>query len=52
MKINQNTIDGNYEKFYSTINPGKDYPNEFNVRIFLADYPNLNFKKPSRGSRV
>ncbi len=52
MKSNLDTIDRNYEKFYSRINPEKVYPTEFIVRILLADYPNLNFKKPLRGSRV
>jgi hypothetical protein len=47
-----NSIISNYETFYSKKNHLKVYPTEFVVRTFLADYPQLKFKKPDPKSRI
>lgn len=46
------TIDTNYEKFYARITTARVYPTEFVFRTFLAQYPNLNFTRPSPGDAV
>lgn len=45
-------IDNNYTKFYLEKRHINIYPTEFVVRTFLANYPQLNMKKPSKGSVV
>jgi SAM-dependent methyltransferase len=40
------SIDENYTKFYGSKQYVKVYPTEFVVRIFLSNYPELNFNKP------
>jgi len=45
-------IDNSYERFYAERSGLKVYPTEFVVRTFLANYPGLQFNKPSRGARV
>ena len=45
-------IDTKYTRFYSDRVHSKVYPTEFVVRTLLADYPNLNYKKPLAGDSV
>lgn len=45
-------IDDKYEHFYAERAEVKVYPTEFVVRTFLANYPNLSFRKPRPGDRV
>ncbi|NND81376.1 MAG: class I SAM-dependent methyltransferase [Gammaproteobacteria bacterium] len=45
-------IDSDYTKFYSERTQQKVYPTEFVVRTFLANYPELNFNKPSPGDSI
>ena len=47
-----NSIISNYESFYCNKDHSKVYPTEFVVRTFLADYPQLKFKKPDPKSRI
>ncbi len=47
-----NSIHSNYNKFYNAQNHTLLYPNEFVVRIFLADYKGLSFQKPKTGSKI
>ena len=51
MKKNSD-INSNYTKFYGERVHNNVYPTEFVVRTFLATYPNLNMKKPQKGSRI
>lgn len=51
-EITDANIEKNYEKFYSERRAVKVYPTEFVVRIFLAQYPNLFFKKPKKGNSI
>ncbi len=46
------SINVNYEQFYARRAGPKVYPTEFVVRTFLANYPSLNFRKPTPGERV
>lgn len=46
------SINNNYEFFYAERKGVNVYPTEFVVRTFLANYPNLNFRKPLSGERV
>src|SRR5579883_191420 len=48
----EQVIDSSYESFYAKRTHSKVYPTEFVVRTFLAQYPNLKFKKPLPGDRV
>lgn len=45
-------IDSSYEQFYAKRTGSRVYPTEFVVRTFLANYPQLNFRKPSVGERI
>jgi ubiquinone/menaquinone biosynthesis C-methylase UbiE len=45
-------IDSSYERFYAERAGLRVYPTEFVVRTFLANYPNLKFRKPTAGDRV
>lgn len=45
-------IDDKYTKFYGVRDHDKVYPTEFVVRTLLADYPNLNYKKPQTGDSI
>ncbi len=45
-------IDCSYERYYAKNKALKVYPTEFVVRTFLANYPDLNFKKPVAGDRI
>lgn len=45
-------INSSYTKFYEDRQHLKVYPTEFVVRIFLANYPDLNYRKPSQGDTV
>ena len=45
-------IESSYERHYSERKSPKVYPTEFVVRTFLANYPRLNFQKPSPGDKV
>jgi ubiquinone/menaquinone biosynthesis C-methylase UbiE len=45
-------IDSSYEHHYAERTNSKVYPTEFVVRTFLADYPQLNLKKPVPGNTV
>lgn len=46
------TINNSYEQFYAERTATSVYPTEFVVRTFLANYPDLNFRKPAAGQRV
>jgi len=46
------SINENYSNFYKNRNHVKVYPTEFVVRILLADYPRLNYKKPKPGDTI
>jgi SAM-dependent methyltransferase len=50
--MNNSSIDENYTKFYGSKQYVKVYPTEFVVRIFLSNYPKLNFKKPKTGDSI
>jgi ubiquinone/menaquinone biosynthesis C-methylase UbiE len=52
MESNKDNINANYEQFYSERRGTKVYPTEFVVRTFLAEYPGLNFNKPTLGSKI
>lgn len=45
-------IDDSYERFYAKRTSTKVYPTEFVVRTFLANYPQLKFRKPVVGERI
>lgn len=45
-------IDGSYEQFYAERRGVNVYPTEFVVRTFLANYPQLDFRKPLAGERI
>lgn len=45
-------IDANYTDFYTKKNHTNIYPTEFVVRTFLADYPNLNYKKLAKNDII
>ena len=45
-------INSSYEAFYAKNTAKRVYPTEFVVRTFLANYPNLNFRKPKADDRV
>lgn len=45
-------IDEKYTKFYEDRDHDKVYPTEFVVRTLLANYPDLNFKKPQAGDSI
>ena len=45
-------INNSYTDFYKKRSSLFVYPTEFVVRTFLANYPNLNYKKPKKGDKV
>ena len=45
-------IDTRYEQYYAKRTGNKVYPTEFVVRTFLANYPELEFRKPTVGERI
>ncbi|MEI7612362.1 MAG: class I SAM-dependent methyltransferase [Betaproteobacteria bacterium] len=45
-------INSSYEQFYAERRGTKVYPTEFVVRTFLANYPNLKFKRPTPGEHL
>lgn len=45
-------INSNYERHYAERASSKVYPTEFVVRTLLANYPNLEFTKPSPGDKI
>lgn len=45
-------INSRYEAFYAKNASVKVYPTEFVVRIFLANYPRLKFRKPNLGDQI
>lgn len=45
-------IEENYTKFYSERKADKVYPTEFVVRILLAQYPSLAYKRPQKGDSI
>ena len=45
-------INTKYELHYATRTGAKVYPTEFVVRTLLANYPNINFKKPVKGNKI
>jgi len=45
-------IDLSYERYYAKRTGGKVYPTEFVVRTFLANYPELEIRKPAIGERI
>lgn len=52
MANNPAQIDSSYELFYSKRDGLRVYPTEFVVRTFLANYPSLQFCKPTAGDKV
>ncbi|SEM37696.1 Methyltransferase domain-containing protein [Bosea lupini] len=50
--VEASDINTNYEAFYSARSGQRVYPTEFVVRIFLAQYPNLDFSKPKPGAKI
>ena len=52
MKEGYNDINKNYERFWKAKSHEKVYPTEFVVRTFLANYPNLDIKKPEQGQKI
>jgi ubiquinone/menaquinone biosynthesis C-methylase UbiE len=46
------SINENYTKFYAERRHNKVYPTEFVVRILLASYPKLKYKKPEPGDAI
>lgn len=52
MDNQHHNINAQYEHYYAKRNGIKVYPTEFVVRTFLANYPQLNFKKPAVGDRI
>ena len=45
-------INKNYNDFWTQKKNVRVYPNEFVLRIFLANYPGLKFQKPTSGDRI
>ena len=52
MTVPNANIDSHYEQFWKAKTASRVYPTEFVVRTFLADYPELSFKKPRPGERI
>jgi len=52
MEEKSKKIDSSYEKFWAKQSSHRVYPTEFVVRVFLANYPGLNFPKPEVDDRV
>lgn len=52
MENQDSNINSRYEHHYAERKSLKVYPTEFVVRTFLADYPQLNFKKPVPGNTI
>lgn len=52
MNVNKNCIEERYTSFYTRKQYKRVYPTEFVVRIFLAEYPSLFFRKPKKGDSV
>ncbi len=52
MVTQENDINTNYTLFYAKRRRDKVYPTEFVVRTLLADYPNLNYRKPEPGDSI
>jgi len=52
MKSQNDNININYERHYAERANLKVYPTEFVVRTFLANYPNLEFKKTQSGNKI
>ena len=52
MKAKNEKINEQYENHYAERTRLKVYPTEFVVRTFLADYPKLNFAKPTPGQKI
>jgi len=52
MENKNRNINSSYERHYAERVSSKVYPTEFVVRTFLANYPNLNFKKPVPGNEI
>lgn len=52
MKNKDSIINSNYTNFYAERIHNKVYPTEFVVRTLLANYPNLNFKKPEASESI
>jgi DNA modification methylase len=50
--VPNNDIDSSYTRFYSERRHSRVYPTEFVVRTLLADYPNLNYRKPEPGDSI
>jgi ubiquinone/menaquinone biosynthesis C-methylase UbiE len=50
--MENNNIAKNYTEYYSKKDYLNIFPTEFVVRIFLAEYPNLNFKKPVINDKI
>ena len=50
--VPNNDIDSSYTRFYAERRHSRVYPTEFVVRTLLADYPNLNYKKPEPGDSI
>lgn len=48
----ESKINENYQKFYTKQKYLNIYPTEFVVRTFLANYPNLKFRKPQPGQKI
>jgi ubiquinone/menaquinone biosynthesis C-methylase UbiE len=52
MADHSQSIDTSYERFYASRTSLRVYPTEFVVRTFLANYPGLKFRKPTKGDRI
>lgn len=52
MDRQSSSINSSYEQFYARRTGLKVYPTEFVVRSFLANYPNLHYRKAAVGDRV
>lgn len=49
---NDSNINSSYTRHYAERTHTKVYPTEFVVRTFLANYPQLNFRKPMPGDKI
>ncbi|NOT12371.1 MAG: class I SAM-dependent methyltransferase [Methylococcaceae bacterium] len=52
MENKNDNINSSYTRHYAERTDAKVYPTEFVVRTFLANYPQLNFKKPMAGDKI
>lgn len=52
MSDTNKAINEHYEEFWKRNSHVRVYPTEMVVRIFLANYPNLQMKKPKEGQKV